>query len=119
MAIDQLERARRICLAFPEATEKKAWGEATFRVRDRVFAMFASAKNHHGAGSDGLWCPAPEGTQQMLAAAEPDRFFVPPYVGKGGWIGMHLDRVSDAEIEVHLYHAYGMVAPPKLRARSC
>lgn len=32
-------RLRKICLALPEATEKEAWGDPTFRVRDRIFAM--------------------------------------------------------------------------------
>ncbi len=30
---------RRLCLSLPEAEERETWGEATFRVRDRIFAM--------------------------------------------------------------------------------
>jgi hypothetical protein len=57
-----LERARRICLALPESTEQEAWGEPTFRVKKKIFAMFAN--NHHqgrprgalasGAGGDAV-----------------------------------------------------------------
>src|SRR5437016_3084956 len=85
-----LARVRRICLALPEAHEKEAWGEATFRVRDRLFVMFAD--NHHGDGRIAIWCAAPSGAQAAVVDADPRRFFVPPYVGRRGWIGIRLDR---------------------------
>jgi hypothetical protein len=116
MSQDHLERVRRVCLALPEATEKIAWGEPTFRVKDKLFAMYADATNHHGGGRDCLWCHAPAGAQEMLVAAEPERFFVPPYVGKSGWVGLVLDRVQDLELEVHVRQAYLVVAPKKLKA---
>lgn len=43
-------RLRRVCLALPEAYEVIAWGEPTFRVRNRMLATFASAHTHHGDG---------------------------------------------------------------------
>ena len=43
-----LTRLRRLCLALPEAHEVEAWGEPTFRVRSKLFAMYADAANHHG-----------------------------------------------------------------------
>lgn len=116
MSEGDLDRVRRICLALPEATEKRAWGEPTFRIRNKMFAMYANAGTHHGTGRNDLWCHAPPGSQEMLIQAEPERFFVPPYVGKNGWIGLHLDRVSDLEIELHLCQAYCRVAPKNLRA---
>lgn len=115
MVDHQLERIRRICLSLPETSEKLAWGEPTFRVKGKLFAMYASASNHHGGGRDALWCHAPDGVQQGLVEAAPDRFFVPAYVGPKGWIGMWLDRVDDAEIEIHTAQAYRVVAPKKLR----
>jgi predicted DNA-binding protein (MmcQ/YjbR family) len=48
-----LDRVRQICLALPEAAEKETWGEATFRVRDKIFAQYED--NHHGSGIVGLW----------------------------------------------------------------
>ena len=116
MAQNHLERVRRICLAFPEATEKTAWGEPTFRVRTKLFAMYADAANHHGGGRHALWCPAPPGLQHVLVEAAPEQFFVPPYVGKSGWIGLDLARTSDVELEVHVAQAYRMIAPKKLIA---
>ena len=112
-----LDRVRRVCLSLPETSEKLAWGEPTFRVKGKLFAMYASAGNHHGAGRNALWCPAPDGSQAVLVEAAPERFFVPPYVGKRGWIGMWLDEVGDDELYVHVRTAYAMIAPKKLLAR--
>jgi predicted DNA-binding protein (MmcQ/YjbR family) len=88
-----LDRLRRICLSFPGAYEKVAWSAPTFRVGERQFAMFVD--NHHGVGFAGVWLKAPEGAQEELVASDPDRFFVPPYVGKGGWVGVKTDAKTD------------------------
>ena len=114
MNTDQIARARRICMALPDAWEQEAWGEPTWRVRKRMFAMFAN--DHHGDGRIALWCNAPVGVQQMLVRAEPDKCFVPPYVGVNGWIGIVLDRVDDAELRELVVQSYCMVAPRKLQA---
>jgi predicted DNA-binding protein (MmcQ/YjbR family) len=88
-----LDRVRRLCLGHPGAYEKIAWSAPTFRVGDRQFAMFAD--NHHGVGFAGVWLKAPEGAQEELVASDPGRFYVPPYVGKGGWVGVRLDAKTD------------------------
>jgi hypothetical protein len=111
--VDQLKRARRICMALPEVEEKEAWGAPTFRVKGRMFAMFVN--NHHGDGRIALWLHAPPGVQSMLAQAEPTKFFVPPYMGPSGWIGVHLDRNDDKEVAFHVRQAYCVVAPQKLK----
>ena len=114
--MDHIDRVRRICLAFPEASEKEAWGEPTFRVRNKLFAMYSSATNHHGRGREGLWCNAPLGVQEVLVRSAPEKFFVPPYVGVKGWVGMYLDKVSDEEVEAQVIQSYCMIAPKKLQA---
>ena len=76
-----LARLRRVCLALPEAHEVEAWGEPTFRVRNKLFAMYAAPTNHHGAGRPAVWCKAAPGNQALMVRAEPARYFVPPYVG--------------------------------------
>lgn len=110
-----IDRVRGICLALPEATEKVAWGEPTFRVRDRLFAMFASASNHHGAGRNSLWVNAPLGVQEYLVRTRPDLYFVPPYVGPKGWVGIDL-TLGDDELRPHIVSAYCLVAPKRLVA---
>jgi predicted DNA-binding protein (MmcQ/YjbR family) len=113
-----LARLRKLCLALPEAHEVEAWGEPTFRVRNKLFAMFASADNHHGAGRPAVWCKAGPGNQGLMVRAAPSRFFVPPYVGPSGWIGIWLDRSTDwGEVGALLADSYRLVAPKRLAAK--
>jgi hypothetical protein len=109
-----LERIRVICLALPEASERLSHGAPTFFVRGkRAFLMVLT--NFHGDGRFAIWCAAPEGMQPMLVEAEPERFFVPPYVGHRGWLGVRLDRGLDwDELAGIAEDAYTEVAPPKL-----
>jgi hypothetical protein len=109
-----LERIRTICLALPETSERLSHGAPTFFVRGkRSFLMVLT--NHHGDGRFAVWCAAPEGMQQMLVESDPERFFVPPYVGHRGWLGVRLDRALHwDELEGIAEDAYAEVAPPKL-----
>jgi hypothetical protein len=109
-----LARVRRICLALPEVEERPSHGAPTFFVRGkRSFAMVLT--NHHGDGRFALWCAAGYGLQSMLVDADPERFFVPPYVGHRGWLGLRLDRGVDwDELAGILEDAYADVAPAKL-----
>jgi hypothetical protein len=113
---DPLERLRAICLALPEATERLSHGEPTWFVRDKkVFATFDN--HHHNSEILGFWCPAPAGAQEVMVAAAPDRFFVPPYVGHRGWLGVRLDVPVDwDEVAFLVLEAYRLVAPRKLLA---
>jgi hypothetical protein len=114
---DPLKRLREICLALPEAHEVEAWGEPTFRVRNKLFAMHASSGTHHGAGRPGVWIASTHLSQDMVLRARPDRYFSPPYVGPSGWIGAWLDKnpLWD-EITELLRDAYRLKAPKKLAA---
>ena len=112
-----LERVRAVCLALPEAHEVEAWGEPTFRVRNKIFVMYANAGNHHGAGHHAVWCKATPTNQQLMIASDPERYFSPPYVGPKGWIGMRLDRrVSWKAVAEIVRDAYMQTAPKKLAA---
>ncbi|HEX7154305.1 MAG TPA: MmcQ/YjbR family DNA-binding protein [Thermoanaerobaculia bacterium] len=88
-----IERVRKLALALPEVTEKLSHGEPAFFAKKRLF--FTVDNNHHGSGHVAVWCNAPEGAQQALVASEPKHYFVPPYVGKSGWVGMRLDSGLD------------------------
>ncbi|HEX7919011.1 MAG TPA: MmcQ/YjbR family DNA-binding protein [Gemmatimonadales bacterium] len=91
-----LSRLRKLCLALPESYEKEAWGTPTFRVtKGKIFAMYAGASTHAGDGRHGVWLNAASGNQELMLRAAPTRFFYPPYVGKGGWIGVFLDARTD------------------------
>ena len=112
-----LERIRKICLALPETSERLSHGAPTFFVRERrAFLMVLT--NHHGDGRFAIWCGAPDGVQQLLTEADPEKFFVPPYVGHRGWLGVRLDHGLDwNELASIAEDAYVEVAPAKLVAQ--
>jgi len=114
-----LARLRALCLKLPEAHEVKAWGEPTFRVRNKMFAMYASAQTHHGRGCPAVWCKGTPMDQEYLVRSNPRRFFVPPYVGPYGWIGIRLDGRPNWKVVTELLSiAYERAAPKKLRTGS-
>ena len=115
MAANPLAKLRRLCLAFPEATERLSHGEPTWFVRgQKTFVTYA---NHHHDGRLGFWCAAPAGSQQSMVAADPKRYFIPPYVGHRGWLGVYLDVPVDwAEIAEIVEDAYRTIAPKRLVA---
>jgi len=115
MAKDTLETLRQLCLALPETTERLSHGEPTWFVRGKkTFVMYA---NHHHDDRLGFWCAAPDGAQEALVGSDPERFFVPPYVGHRGWLGVRLDVPVDwDQIADLVTDAYRVVAPRKLVA---
>jgi hypothetical protein len=111
---DPLDRLRMIALALPEATEGGGVGNPSFRVRNKIFAMRHDL--HRGRWS--CWCKAGPGVQEMLVAAEPERYFVPPYVGHHGWVGIWLDGEVDWVLVTDLVQkSYRMTAPKRLVAQ--
>ena len=110
-----VQRLRKICLALPEAAEKIAWGEPTWRVRGKLFAQLDD--HHHGAEHLAVWLPAPLGEQEAMIFTDPERFFRPPYVGPRGWVGVRIDRRPNwAQVASLVEQAYRQVAPPRLLA---
>ena len=108
-----VERLRAICLALPEATEKIAWGEPTWRVRGKLFAQLDD--HHHEADHLAVWLPAALGEQEAMIFTDPARFFRPPYVGQRGWVGVRIDRhPSWTQVAALVESAYRQVAPPRL-----
>jgi len=113
MRTNPLHRLRRICLALPEAVERETWEVPTFRVREKIFCMQVADDERPA-----LWCKAPPGSQTILVGADPERFFVPPYLGHKGWVGMRLDRRVDwKEVAVLVERSYRRTAPKRLVAR--
>ncbi|MCZ6643543.1 MAG: MmcQ/YjbR family DNA-binding protein [Gammaproteobacteria bacterium] len=113
MAKDIGEAVREVCLWFPESAEIPSRGSPDFRVRNKTFASYIV--NHHGDGNIALWLPAPPGAQELYSEAEPNYYFVPPYVGPRGWLGVHLDQgLSWMDIASRVREAFVMVAPKSL-----
>jgi len=109
---DPVERLRGIATALPEVTEKLSHGEVSFFCR-KQFVMLDD--HHHGADHLAFWCAAPPGAQGELVTSDPARFFVPPYVGHRGWVGMRMDDGVDwDEVREVVTDAYRQVAPKRL-----
>lgn len=117
MSKEALTRIREICLRLPETTERLSHGAPAFFVREKkMFTMFMD--NHHDDGRLAIWCHAAPGVQDLLIERSPQDFFVPPYVGHRGWIGVQLDRNVDwDEVSELVEGAYRMVAPKRLIAQ--
>ena len=111
---EHIKRVRRMCSALPQTVEKLSHGEPTFFVGKKVYAMFAS--NHHKDGHIAVWIPVPPGLQATLLKTEPGKFFMPPYVGVRGWVGVELGAVSDEELGYHLSEAWRLIAPRKVQS---
>ncbi|WP_019634756.1 MmcQ/YjbR family DNA-binding protein [Actinomadura atramentaria] len=104
------QRLREICLALPEAVEKPFGGHTapSFRVRDKLFAMTM----RDGAA---LTVKAGPGVQQALVEGDPERFYVPPYVGAKGWVAARLDVPQDwDELAELIEDSYRLIAPKRL-----
>jgi predicted DNA-binding protein (MmcQ/YjbR family) len=112
---ERFQRLREICLALPDATEKEAWGDPTWRVRDKIFAM---QKGNYSGGRPAVWMKAREGVQEVLVSTDPESFFVPPYVGHKGWIGVFLDtpRINWPMLEDLIVESHSLVGRKRTRS---
>ena len=108
-----LDRVRRICSGMPSVFEKPSHGAPTFFVQKykNVFAVFAN--DHHQDGHLAVWLPAPVGLQAALIEEAPETYFIPPYVGSSGWVGINLDRINDEALEIHVRRAWELSSPKK------
>lgn len=105
------QRLRRLSLELPEAAEVEAWGDPTYRVRNKIFAM------EKGAGTE-VWFKAAPGVQQALIEADPACYFVPPYVGHKGWVGARLDAGLDwEELADLIEQSFRLIAPRSVAAK--
>ena len=102
---------RSFALTLPEAEERETWETATFRVRDRIFMMFSEHERH-------AWIKSTFDEQQALVTMDPDAFFVPPYVGSKGWVGVVISKADAGELRELVTEAWRMTAPKRLVATS-
>ena len=104
---------REICLSFPDTEEVPSRGSPDFRVRGKTFATYVI--NHHGDGHVALWLAAPPGSQQLHTEMAAEHYFVPPYVGPRGWLGVDLNKgLLWTAIASRVREAYQQIAPAKL-----
>jgi len=109
-----LVRLRQLCLAFPEVVEDPyGVGNPSFKIAGKIFVMHVV--DQHGDGRTGFWCKARESAQLALTSSDPERYFIPPYVGRYGWVGVRLDRKVDwTEAQGLILDSYLLIAPRRL-----
>ena len=104
------EDVRRISLALPEAVEIPTWEtDATFRVRNKIFAVSAEGATHVSIKSTPF-------IQEDLIDRDPETFSRAGYVGRFGWVQVNLERIDTVELELLLRQAWQLTAPKKLAA---
>lgn len=89
-----MERIRPVALALPGVVERVSHGSPTFFTAEGTTGRtFASVHDERewGEGRLCVWCAAPNGLQEALVSGDPVRWFVPPYVGHRGWVGLRID----------------------------
>jgi phosphoribosylglycinamide formyltransferase-1 len=112
----RLAKFTKICLALPEATVRIMGRHAGFNVRGKTFAYFVD--DHHGDGIVAVNCKVLPGDNAPLVASNPEKFYMPAYIGSRGWVGLRLDAgpVDWEEVEELATHSYRLVAPKRLAA---
>jgi len=120
MAVLRHRKARlaKICEPYPEtvATSPGDSEHLSLEVAGKRFGYYLY--RHFGDdGRSGAVLKAPAGVQEMLVEADPDRFWVPAFVGRHGWIGVRLDLEEPDwdELTEFVREAWLMTAPKKVR----
>lgn len=110
------ERLEAVCGALPEVTVARGQ-HTSFAVRRKKFAWHLV--DHHGDSRVALECKAAPGENHELVASDPERFFLPPYMARHGWIGLYLDvgRNDWQEVTELVTDAYLLTAPSRLAAQ--
>jgi hypothetical protein len=103
------DTVRRMALGLPEAVELETWGTPTFRVRKKIFVMFSEEQRE-------AWVKSTHDEQRALTQMDPDTFFVPPYVGPSGWIGVRIRSVDRDEMRELVTEAWRLTAPKRIVA---
>jgi len=104
------QQFRRLCLSLPEAEERETWGEATFRVRDRIFAMGSE-------GGEFVSVKASLDDQAGLVEMDPKTFSPSAYTGRFGWVRVRLRGVGPELAQRVITNAWERTAPRRLVAQ--
>ena len=110
----RLQRLSALCAALPESERALRGGHADFRVRQKVFAYFLDS--HHGDGIVSVCCKAELAQNLERVHSDPQRYYLPAYIGARGWFALRLDRgpIDWDEVQNLLERSYCLVAPRRL-----
>ena len=111
-----LERLRAIALKLPGAGEKLSHGSPGFFVeKGKAFAYFWH--DHHGDGETAVMVKTSGRDEQaMLVEADPEIYYVPPYLGPSGWIAIRLagDATDWDHVGDRVAQSWELAAPRRL-----
>ena len=105
----RFQQFRVLCLSLPEAEERETWGEQTFRVRDRIFAMGSLGGEH-------VSLKASPDDQSGLVEMDPKTFAPSAYTGRYGWVRVRLAGVGSDMARQLVTNAWKRAAPRRLVA---
>ena len=113
---DWAEFVHSLCMRFPDAEHLISHGTPNYRIgRGKIFAMLAL--NHHGDGRAALWVNAAPGAHEQFEASKNSaRYFIPPYMGVRGWLGLDLNLLGTEEILDRVREAYLQTLPERKHA---
>ncbi len=116
--MSETERRQRlvdVCTGLPEVVAEDD-GHIRFAVRGKTFAYYL--EDHHGDGRIAVCCKAPPGDQEALVATDAERFYLPAYLARYGWISLRLDlpALDWEEVSELVVDSYRLVAPKRLAA---
>ena len=109
----RLERLSSICLSLPEAVREDMDSHASFKVGRKTFAYYLN--DHHGDGIVSMCCKVLPGDNERLIDSNPQKFYMPAYIGPRGWVALRLDRttVDWSEVKELIRGSYEQSAPKK------
>jgi len=112
-----LERVSEICLALPEAiADDRHPPHRGFVVGKRNFAWYV--ENEHGNGRIGLGVRTDGGAHVELVALDGERFGLPKYVARHGWVTYYLDLahrpIDWDQVKGLVTDSYRIQAPKRL-----
>ncbi|NAZ83360.1 MmcQ/YjbR family DNA-binding protein [Kineococcus sp. R8] len=98
-------------LELPAVEERETWGSATFRVREKIFAILPPDEDDPTAT-----VKADRQEQAELVEGDPVSYGVASHVGRFGWVSVRLRTVDAGELHSVLMGAWFRTCPARLRS---
>jgi predicted DNA-binding protein (MmcQ/YjbR family) len=107
--LEILEKVRKICMDFPEVSEKvDSFGHTSFRVMDKPFVMMGE-----NDADSSLAIKTLKTTQEFLLHKE--GYFKTPYIGHHGWVSLWTtDELDWSGVADLIKEGYMRTAPKRL-----
>ena len=107
--VSVLERVRALCLALPEATETRTFGNPAFQITGKSFCVLETYRGEYS-----ISVKVGKGAQSRFLSDQ--RFYRTPYVGRYGWVSLRVDAapLNWNEVQDLICGSYNQIAPKRL-----